>query len=268
MGDVAPRIPTRLDQPIGFAHRGARAHAQENTIEAFALALRLGARALESDVWLTADGVAVLDHDGVVGSRVRRRPISSVERADLPPHIPTLSDLYAELGTDFDLSLDLKDPASGPVVIADSLAADPTMAVRLWLCDQSHDRLQALRELAPHVRLVDSTRLSRIKEGPERRAAKLQALGIDAINLHHSDWSGGLSTLFHRFGRCTFGWDAQFDRTLDGLLRMGIDGVFSDHVPRMVEALDRNAAARGLAEAEPVALDDLVDPTDWEGPVS
>ena len=47
-----------------FAHRGASANAPENTIAAFELALGLGATGLESDVWLTADGVAVLDHDG------------------------------------------------------------------------------------------------------------------------------------------------------------------------------------------------------------
>lgn len=253
-GGVPPRLPSRLDHPIGFAHRGAKAHAPENTLESFGLALRLGATALESDVWLTADGVAVLDHDGVVGGRLRRRPIAEIERADLPGHIPALTDLYDALGTEFDLSLDLKDPRSGPTVIADSLGIDPTMASRLWLCDQDHERLAALRELSPHVRLVDSTRLSRIKEGPERRAARLQELTIDAINLHHSDWSGGLSTLFHRFGLCAFGWDAQFDRTLDGLLRMGLDGVFSDHVPRMVDALARNTAARGLGPTdEPVS---------------
>lgn len=100
--------------------------------------------------------------------------------------------------------------------------------------------------MSPHVRLVDSTRMAKIKEGPELRAAKLQRAGVDAINMHHTDWTGGLATLFHRFGLCTFGWDAQFDRTLDELLRMGMDGVFSDHVPRMVDALARNAAARGL----------------------
>jgi glycerophosphoryl diester phosphodiesterase len=252
MSGVAPRNPTRLDRPIGFAHRGARAHAPENTLEAFGLALKLGATALESDVWLTADGVAVLDHDGVVGGRLRKRPISETDRADLPAHIPTLVELYEELGTAFALSLDLKDPRSGPIVIADSLGFDPAMADRLWLCDHDYERLAGLRELSPHVRLVDSTRLSRIKEGPERRAARLQELGIDAVNLHHSDWTGGLSTLFHRFGICTFGWDAQFDRVLDGLLRMGLDGVFSDHVPRMVDALARNAAARGFEPAGPI----------------
>jgi glycerophosphoryl diester phosphodiesterase len=89
------------------------------------------------------------------------------------------------------------------------------------------------------MHLVDSTRLRRMREGPERRAADLQRAGIDAVNLHHSDWTGGLTTLFHRFERVTFGWDAQFERVLDALLDMGIDGVYSDHVDRMVEAIAR-----------------------------
>ena len=70
-----PRLPSLLRPPIGFAHRGASAHAPENTLEAFVLARRLGATGLESDVWLTADGVPVLDHHGKVGTRVRRRRI-------------------------------------------------------------------------------------------------------------------------------------------------------------------------------------------------
>jgi glycerophosphoryl diester phosphodiesterase len=91
------------------------------------------------------------------------------------------------------------------------------------------------------VHLVDSTRLRRIREGPERRAADLADAGIEAINLHHSDWTGGLTTLFHRFERCTFGWDAQHERVLAALLAMGIDGVYSDHVDRMVAALELSA---------------------------
>jgi glycerophosphoryl diester phosphodiesterase len=245
-------LPARLDPPLGFAHRGARAHAPENTLEAFRLALRLGATALESDVWLTADGVPVLDHDGVVGGRLRRRPIRELARAELPEHIPALSDVLEELGTDLDLSLDVKDPAAGPPTVAVAMAIDPTMPARLWMCDQDHDRLVALRAISPHVRLVDSCRLGRIREGVERRAARLQQLEIDALNMHHSEWSGGLTTLLHRFNRLAFGWDAQFDRNLDGLLRMGIDAVYSDHVDRMVDALERNAQQRaGLTPGEP-----------------
>src|SRR5260370_6443842 len=96
--------------PIGFAHRGARADARENTLEAFELALRLGATGLESDVWLTNDGVPVLDHDGVVGGRIgRRRHIADVDRASLPAHIPSLEELYTTCTSSFALSLDVKD---------------------------------------------------------------------------------------------------------------------------------------------------------------
>ena len=93
-GAVQQRLPSLLDRPIAFAHRGARAHARENTIEAFALGLRLGATGLESDVWLTADGVPVLDHDGVVQARPAPAGRSAtLARADLPAHIPTLAEL-------------------------------------------------------------------------------------------------------------------------------------------------------------------------------
>jgi glycerophosphoryl diester phosphodiesterase len=59
--------------------------------------------------------------------------------------------------------------------------------------------------------------------------------GIDAVNMHHSDWNGGLTTLFHRFDRFALGWDAQFARVIDELLRIGIDGVYSDHVDVLME---------------------------------
>ena len=55
------RLPSLLADPIAFAHRGAKAYAPENTLEAFALGLKLGANGLESDVWRTCDGAAVLD---------------------------------------------------------------------------------------------------------------------------------------------------------------------------------------------------------------
>lgn len=230
--------------PITFAHRGARAHAPENTLEAFELGLRLGASGLESDVWLTADGVAVLDHDGVVRMGLRRRKIATLNRAELPAHIPELAELFGALGTNFELSLDIKDPAAGAEAVRVAMAADPTMPSRLWLCDDDIERLRSWREVSPFVKLVDSTRLAKLRSGPERLAAQLRDAGIDAVNLHHSDWTGGNVTLFHRFKILAFGWDAQHDRNLDELLTMGIDGVYSDHVDRMTDAMVRDDLRR------------------------
>lgn len=235
LAGMQQRLPSLLDPPIAFAHRGAKAHAPENTIEAFALALRLGATGLESDVWLTSDGVPVLDHDGVVRARLRSRPIAGLARDQLPAHIPALTDLFAACGSDYDLSLDVKDPAAGPATVATVREAAPDLLGRLWLCYPNWGAAAAMRPVDPDIRLVDSTRLGRIKEGPERRAAVLADAGVDAINLHQSDWTGGLTTLFHRFGRYALGWDAQHERVLQELLRMGIDGVFSDWVDRMTD---------------------------------
>jgi glycerophosphoryl diester phosphodiesterase len=46
-----------------YAHRGASFELPENTIESFALALELGANALETDAHMTRDGRVVLSHD-------------------------------------------------------------------------------------------------------------------------------------------------------------------------------------------------------------
>ncbi len=231
------RLPSLRRPPIGFAHRGARANAPDNTLEAFVLALRLGATGLESDVWLTRDGEAVLDHDGVVRRRLRSRPIARYSRAELPAHIPTLADLYDAVGTTLEISLDLKDAAAFARVLAVARAAGPEALAQLWICHPQLDQLTQWRPVCPEVQLVHSTFVSRMPDGVESHAALMAERGIDAVALHQSEWTGGRTSLFHRFGVLCFGWDAQHRRTLDNLLDTGIDAVYSDHVDRMVDAL-------------------------------
>jgi glycerophosphoryl diester phosphodiesterase len=52
----------RSCRPV-IAHRGNRAHAPENTLEAFAQAVAIGADALELDIRVTAEGIPVVMHD-------------------------------------------------------------------------------------------------------------------------------------------------------------------------------------------------------------
>ena len=188
-------------------------------------------------MWVTADGAAVLDHDGKVKAGLRSRPIGSLDLVALPDHVPSLEDLYAECGTDFELSLDVKDPQAASTVVAVARAAGGEAPGRLWLCHPDWELLTEWRADMDDVRLVDSTKLRAMRQGPERRAAQLSAAGIDAVNLHHEEWTGGLTTLFHRFAVLGFGWDAQHERILRNLVKIGIDGVFSDHVDRMVEVI-------------------------------
>ena len=53
-------------------HRGARGLAPENTLAAFAAALKTGVTTLELDIGLTADGVVVITHDPYLNPTITR----------------------------------------------------------------------------------------------------------------------------------------------------------------------------------------------------
>jgi glycerophosphoryl diester phosphodiesterase len=206
-------------------------------MESFRLALRLGATGLESDVWVTADGVAVLDHDGVVRERLRKRPIREIERSDLPDHIPDLAELcgiHAE--TPFHLSLDIKDADAIDATVAAVRANAPALLPNLWLCHPDFATVASWRHFEDS-KLVWSTRFAELASSPERHAARMRESAIDVLNLHHTEWTGGMVALLHRFERLTLAWDLQHEHLLEKLLKMGIDGVFSDFPDRMMQAL-------------------------------
>jgi glycerophosphoryl diester phosphodiesterase len=222
--------------PITFAHRGARLLHPENTIPAFRAALEAGAHGLETDAWMSADGEVVLTHDDVVRGpmfgwwklRVARSSAARLARHD----VPRLTELFAELGADYHLSIDVKDPAAArPIIDIVRRVGDPG---RTWLCSPDLEQLRALRGDAPDVRLVHSTIRRRLPESLERHAADIARIGIDAMNLHHTEWTKGVVVLFHRFDRRAFAWDVQQVRHLRAMLEMAIDAVYCDHVERMV----------------------------------
>ena len=234
------RISPLIDRQITFAHRGARAHLPENTIAAFELAIRLGSTGLESDTWMSRDGIAVLDHDGVVKGKIRNKPISKFNRSELPAWIPSLDDLYQRCGSDMHLSLDIKDKNSMDAVIRTMIESGNPK--KTWLCHPDLAFLEQWIGRAEGANLVHSTRLKSMLKGPERHAATLRDLGISTVNMPFPDWNGGLVALFHRFDIFCFGWNLQYPEVLTTGLRMGLDGIFSDWPDRASDAL-RNVDA-------------------------
>jgi glycerophosphoryl diester phosphodiesterase len=244
--------------PIGFAHRGAPAwYQRENSLPAFARALARGANGLESDVWLTADGVPVLHHDGAYGARGARRVVAALPAGALPGWLPTLPAFYQELGTAFELSLDVKAPAGATAdaavaaVLAAARAAGGAEAVRrLWICGPVGS-LRMWRELDPDVRLVNSTSLREIREagGIGPRARELAEAGVAALNLRCREWvapTAPMAEVLHDYGLLAFGWDVQRSPTLARLLGYGLDGLYSDHLDRLVAAT-RPQASQGAS---------------------
>lgn len=221
---------------ITFAHRGGRADLPENTLPAFRRALDLGARGLETDARLSADGEVVLAHDERVRRGIRRIRVPDTDAEALAKlDVPRLADLYEQCGVDFELSVDLKQRDAARPLIEVARAAGGGAPGRLWVCSGSRTLLAELREEAPDVKLVYSPGRNRVAPpAMERHAADLAAQGVDCLNLHHSEWTKGLVALFHRFGLVAFAWDTQETRYILAALRQGMDGIFCDRVDRMV----------------------------------
>jgi glycerophosphoryl diester phosphodiesterase len=206
----------------GFAHRGG-AHGPDNAIVTFADALARGATGLETDAWLSLDGNVVLDHDGVAGPPGRQL-IAEVRRDQLPTHMATLDELYERCGTDFALAIDVK---TAPVAAATVAAAERHGATaNLWIVAPATVRGNVLRS--------------------PRRATVLELAreaGVEAINARWMWWNRSFVREVHALGMLAFGYDAQRAISLDRCVAIGLDGVFSDHVDRMLAALDRAAQA-------------------------
>jgi glycerophosphoryl diester phosphodiesterase len=219
--------------PITFAHRGARADLPENTLPAFGRALERGARGLETDAHLSVDGEAVLVHDPAFRRGLRRVRVAASKASDLAEFdVPSLTDLYHELGVAYELSIDLKTDGVEDAILEAASSVDAVE--RLWLCSPSVSRLRALRDRSAAVKLVHSTRRQSISGPVERYAANLADAGLDAVNLHHTEWTAGLVELFHRFGVQAFAWDVQEVRHVRAALTMRVDAIYSDFVDRMV----------------------------------
>lgn len=103
--------------PHIIAHRCGGTLAPENTLAGLAAAARLGCRAVEFDVMLTADRVPILIHDETLErttrcrGRVAERTLAQIRACDAS--VPTLAEAIAECGRrGFWSNIELK-PATG-----------------------------------------------------------------------------------------------------------------------------------------------------------
>ena len=110
--------------PAAIAHRGYSARYPENTMAAFAAAVELGYRVVETDVHATADNVLVVFHDSRLDRLTDRRGLLSEKnwpelcrvRVGGREPIPRLEDLL-KTWDDLRVNIDPKqDSAVGPLL--------------------------------------------------------------------------------------------------------------------------------------------------------
>ncbi|MFC0531943.1 glycerophosphodiester phosphodiesterase [Phytohabitans kaempferiae] len=233
-----------LDRPVplAFAHRGGAARGDENTAEAFARAVALGYRYVETDVHATADGVAVVFHDATL-DRVAGRPgrVDQLRWADLAsvrvggasavPRLDDVLDAWPLIRFNIDVKADSGvEPAVETVRRAGA-------GGRVLMASFSDARLVRIRTLAgPDV----ATSLG-MRAVARLRVASLTGqrlvLPPTAVAAQVPVRYGRLPVVDRRFVRCAHRlglqvhvWTVDDPAEMHHLLDLGVDGIMTDRV--------------------------------------
>lgn len=241
-----------------FAHRGARAHAPENTLMAFDLAFDLGAEAIECDVRRTRDGALVIFHDatlqrttdgvGPIAARTSAelRTLDAGHRWRVRQRVPTLDETLALVfARERAINLELKaesEPESLATAEAVALALGALSTERRAQVLVSSFTLAAVAHIAS---LVPGLRVAalygeRVWRGRDLLAPAME-LGAEAIHPQVDLVTPTLVRAAHAAGLHVNVWTANRWTTLARLLDWGVDGVFSDYPERVIIARARLA---------------------------
>lgn len=237
-----------MPRPILFGHRGASAHAPENTLAAFLLALEHSADAIELDAKLCADGQVVVIHDqttdrttGVSGT-VAKMTLAQLNELDAGSYfdvafkgepIPTLDEVFELVGKRTHINVELTNYAS-PL---DSLPAKAAAIVKRHGLEKrvifSSFNPIALVRARQHLPEVPSGLLAFSGRGGwVARSFFAEALPHEALHPEARDVTRALVRREHRRGRLVNVWTVNNPDTMRHLFLVGVDGIFTDD-PRL-----------------------------------
>jgi glycerophosphoryl diester phosphodiesterase len=233
----------RTDRMLIWAHRGASAHATENTVAAFELAAGHGADGVEFDVRLCASGEVVVFHDDTL-ERLAGRPeaiehlslrqVAQIELVGGHP-IPTLATALEAIADRLLINVEIKSirtgrpsrlPAAVAAVVTASRAQDRVVVssfdpVALW---QFH-------LAAPSVPL--GFLLAADAPAPWRTLGGV--LGATSLHVDHSLCTVDTIRHWRRRGFAVHAWTVDDPARLRVLSAAGLDGVFAND-PRAARA--------------------------------
>jgi glycerophosphoryl diester phosphodiesterase len=225
-----------------LAHRGLALDAPENTLLAFAKAIALGVTHVETDVHVSADGVAMISHDPdlrrLVGRRATVDHLTSHElrRIDLgggQGYCSLAEALDAFPGTRFNIDIKV---AGAAVPAADAIRAAGATGRVLIGSFRASRRLAAVRRLPGVATSLSSN--SALAAVAAARAGNLVVLrrlvrDVQAVQLPESvlgmkPFIPRAVAAFHAAGVEVHAWTINDVSAMERLLSAGVDGLVTD----------------------------------------
>lgn len=263
-------------RPRAFAHRGASAHRPENTLEAFSLALSMGIKYLELDVWTSKDGHVVVFHDETLQRTtngkgpLRTRTLDELKRLDAGywfkgngeegyPFrgkgitIPTLDEVLKSL-PDAMLNIEIKQkspPMEEP--LRDVLVKNGALE-RVFLASEDHGVISRIRAAFRGEAATGASRRECwefVKWYATGRRGKLN-IEAQALQIPEKFWgidylSRGLIKAAQSLGLEVHVWTVNDPKRIEGFLRLGVDGIMSDYPERLLSAAGGSEEVREKA---------------------
>ena len=232
----------KLQAPYIFAHRGASAHAPENTLAAFTLAAQQAAPAIEFDVKLTADRQVIIHHDMTLERTTDGRgplasqPLAALRELDAGgwfgpqfkgEKIPLLAEVFEALGRKILMNVELTNystPADGLVDAVAEVVRRQKMEEWIMFSSFSAANLARAKRLLPAVPcgyLLDGG-------APWRKRLEGWLIKMEAEHPWLEDATPAAVEKAHRRGRRMHVWTVNDPQEMRRLRAMGVDGIFTD----------------------------------------
>lgn len=232
-----------LPRPTVFAHRGASAHAPENTLAAFQLAAEHGADAIEFDVKLTQDGQVVAHHDTTLNrtttgkGKLSQYTLAELKKLDAGAwfseqyrgeRIPTLAEIFETVGGKLFMNIELTNYATPFDKLVEKVAE---------LVERYHMQERILySSFFPHNLIRAGALTPGLPRGQlalpgpagwwQRRWGSF--LQLQADHPFNGDVSTASIHRSHAIGRRVYTWTVNDPNEMRRLQTLGVDGIFTD----------------------------------------
>ena len=207
-----------------YAHRGASKSFAENTLEAFAEAVRIRADGIELDIHATADGVPVIIHDAsLLRTTSVDRNVETLNLAELKmiaPTIPSLAEVLDLVGSSLHFDLEVKQAGIERQVL-EVLASHPES--RWAISSFDWDVIRAFRSLA---QFADLWLLGMTWN--QEMASCAAEIGASAVALFAESVSQHTVELVHSSGLQVMVWTVNDAEQFQRLREWGVDMLCTD----------------------------------------
>jgi glycerophosphoryl diester phosphodiesterase len=230
--------------PLVFAHRGASAHAPENTLAAFELALAHGANGVELDVKLSADGEVVVIHDATIDrttgekGHVSKLTLAALRELDAGSFfseefrgekIPTLAEVFETIGRRTLINVELTNYSTRNDGLANKvcgLVKRFGLEERILFSSFLSSNLKRTRGLLPDV----PRGLLALGGwmGWWARSFGFNFGDYQALHPNLEDVSPRQVARVHRLKRRVLVWTVNTSDDMRRLISWGVDGIFTD----------------------------------------